>query len=97
VQQFREGEEDDIKFKIFDNNRILWRTVEDEVRTWVTSRWDDWMAEKPEWLEVAAIPDDILPVGALAHLGGAKRRRSSVSIKFRSAKALPRLVGPEQE
>ena len=40
-----------------------------------------WKREKEEWFAIEKIPDDVLPTEVLEAEGGARRRRSSVSLK----------------
>ena len=52
-----------------------------EVKEWVAANIERFRRDKPEWFKVEKIPDEYLPVEVLVAEGGAKRRRSSVSIR----------------
>jgi len=75
---------DSAKFRAVFANRISYtRTVHDEIKVWVANNIEDWRRTKPNWFNIEAIPDEYLPASVVAAEGGAKRRRSSVSVRSR--------------
>jgi hypothetical protein len=51
------------------------------VKAWVAESWARWERDEPEWLKkvVPTIPDEYLPVAAVAVLGGGRERRGSAA------------------
>ena len=52
-----------------------------KVKLWVAENIDGWRRETPDWFNIELIPDEFLPKDAFEAEGGAKRRRSSVSLR----------------
>ena len=46
---FLNGEEDDVRSRVFKNNKKHWLHIEDQIEEWVRTNWDRWLEEKPEW------------------------------------------------
>jgi len=67
----------------FDQHPKYYEGVKDAMQELIDEKWEDWMADRPEWLTdnvIASIPDDYLPkpeVKRLEEEGYEKRRRSS--------------------
>lgn len=81
-KQFMNAKDDAIRWDAFGNKKIEYtKTIHPQVREWVAANIERWKREKPTWFNVEKIPDEFLPVEVLEELGGAKRRRSSVSIR----------------
>jgi len=51
------------------------------VKEWVAENIDKWKRERPDWFKIEMIPDELLPKNVFEAEGGAKRRRSSVSLR----------------
>ena len=51
------------------------------MKEWVASNIVRWEEENEEWLKIEMIPDEFLPDRVFKAEGGAKRRRSSVSLR----------------
>jgi len=51
------------------------------VKEWVAENIDQWRRDQPNWFKIEMIPDEFLPKDVLEAEGGAKRRRSSVSLR----------------
>ena len=63
-------------------NRIEYsKSIHGEVKEWVAENIDKWKRERPDWFKIAMIPDELLPKDVFEAEGGAKRRRSSVSLR----------------
>ena len=60
----------------------LLRLIAPEARTWIGKDWARWTKDKPDWFTdrwKRGLPDSVLSQQALAELGGANRRRSTLS------------------
>jgi len=64
----------------FDNLIDFTTAIHGEVKAWVAANIEGWKATQPEWFKIEKIPDEFLSPLVLAEEGGAKRRRSSVSM-----------------
>ena len=78
---------DEEKMKIFGYNEVKWAHYKDEVREFTHANWARWKEDQPAWFTeevVQRVPDEFIPVPALAALNaaarGGKRRRSSVGL-----------------
>jgi len=56
-------------------------SIHDEMRDWVARNIDRWKGNKPDWFKIEMILDAFLPSDVFEAVGGARRRRSSVSIR----------------
>jgi hypothetical protein len=74
IKNFREGS-DAVKAKCtFKYSKHHWKSIEEEVRTWVQANWYRWEEEKPEWFDNtmrARVPVEYIP-----RAGDARRRES---------------------
>jgi len=76
------GQDDFQKFRAVFKNRIEYsKTIHKEVKEWVGENIDQWRRDQPDWFKIEMIPDEYLPKDVLQSVGGAKRRRSSVSLR----------------
>jgi len=70
------------KFDAIFYNRIEYtKSIHSKVKEWVAENIDQWRRDQPDWFKIEMIPDEFLPKDVLEAEGGAKRRRSSVSLK----------------
>ena len=61
-------------------NRISYtKSIHEEVQKWVADNIERWKEEKPDWFDIGAIPDDMLPSALFLSIGGLNRRRPSIS------------------
>ena len=82
VELFSESNNDSVKYDAVFTNRISYTSsVHDEIKQWVAANIEDWRRNKPKWFHLKNIPDEFLPAAIVAAEGGAKRRRSSVSVR----------------
>jgi len=73
---------DSQKFDAIFTNQIQYtKSIHGEVKEWVAANIDQWRRDEPEWFKIAMIPDELLPKNVFEAEGGAKRRRSSVSLR----------------
>jgi hypothetical protein len=91
LARFSNSNDDKKKAKaIFENSNHYWKSIEEEVRTWVQANWERWEDEKPEWFDDAMrarVPVEYIP-GA-----GDARRRESVRRASVDAEAQGGLAG----
>jgi len=79
---FKTSNDDSMKYDaIFSNRLSFTKSINEEVQEWVGANVARWKAENPTWFRIELIPDDFLPTGVLQTEGGARRRRSSVSLR----------------
>jgi len=78
---FLNSKEDELRFDaVFTNRPQYTERVHSEVKEWVGANIALWKEEKPDWFKIEMIPDDFLPRDVLEAEGGAKRRRSAISL-----------------
>jgi len=79
---FMTSQEDHQRFRAVFKKRIQYtKSIHGEVKEWVAANIDQWKREKPDWFNIEKIPDEFLPKNVLEAEGGAKRRKSSVSLR----------------
>ena len=82
IERFQTNVIDSKKFSAaFENRMSFKKSIHDEIKQWVAANIEDWRRDKPDWFHVEAIPNEYLPASVVTAEGGAKRRRSSVSLK----------------
>jgi len=82
IERFQTNVIDSKKFSAaFESRMSFKKSIFAEIKQWVAANIEDWRRDKPDWFHVEAIPDEYLPASVVAAEGGAKRRRSSVSIR----------------
>jgi hypothetical protein len=59
---------------IFENSKHYWKSIEEEVRTWVQANWERWEDEKPDWFDDAMRAK--VPVEYIPGAGNARKRES---------------------
>ena len=81
------AETDEVKMFVFTCNEVKWAHYKDEVREFTHANWAQWKDEKPAWFTeevINRVPDEYIPVAALAELNaaahGGQRRRSSLGL-----------------
>ena len=87
---FLEEESEAAKFKVLDNSRHQWVSIEGEIKKWVELNWANWEEAQPEWFTdvvKARVPVEYIP-GA-----GDARRRESVRRASVDAEAEGGLAG----
>jgi len=79
---FMTSQEDHQRFRAAFKNRFEYtKSIHEEVKEWVAENIDQWRRDQPNWFKIEMIPDELLPKNVLEAEGGAKRRRSSVSLR----------------
>jgi len=70
------------KFEIvFTKNRSFCEPINAEVKEWVENNIERWIAQHPVWFNVSMVDDEFLPSDVFEAAGGARRRRSSISLR----------------
>jgi len=76
------GQDDFQKFDAIFTVRIQYtKTIHEKVKEWVAANIDEWRRIEPDWFNIEMIPDELLPKEVIEAEGGAKRRRSSLSLR----------------
>lgn len=93
-----ESQDDENKMSVFSRHEIKWRSYKNEVRDFTHANWARWKEEKPSWFTeevIQRVPDEFIPVAALAALNaahGGQRRRSSVGPASSVRESVPESV-----
>jgi hypothetical protein len=94
-KEYMTAETDEKKMAIFIRHEAKWRSYKDEVRHFTHANWARWEEEKPSWFTeevVQRVPDEFIPVAALAELNaaahGGKRRKSSLLVSVRESASM---------
>ena len=77
------------KIQVFGDNRIMWKSIEGEVKEWTLANWARWEKERPPFFtkqRIAMIPDEFIPDEFLQ-----KRRNEAKGGKERSRKGSVRV------
>ena len=79
---FMTSKDDYQKFRAVFKNRIEYtKSIHGEVKEWVAENIDQWRRDQPDWFKIEMIHDEYLPKEVFESEGGAKRRRSSISLR----------------
>jgi hypothetical protein len=76
---FLEGENEAVKFKVLENSRHQWVSIEGELRKWIGLNWAKWEEEQPEWFTdvmKARVPEEFIPADGDARRIESVRRAS---------------------
>ena len=86
---WRNAISDKAKFVMpINNHRSLYKSIEEELKTWLEENWERLEEEKEDWFTAAAIskvPVDLLPKKALSDMGGVTGRKASI-VKMKAEK-----------
>jgi len=88
IQLYKDAKDDAMRWDAVFTRRISYtKPIHRDIKDWVKENIERWRSEKPSWFKVDLIPNDFLPVDVFEAEGGAKRRRSVLSL--REAVGLP--------
>jgi len=81
-EYFLTSKENYQKFDAIFYNRIEYtKSIHSKVKEWVAENIDQWRRDQPDWFKIEMIPDEYLSKEVFEAEGGAKRRRSSMSLR----------------
>jgi len=82
VQLYKDAKDDAMRWDAVFSNRISFtKTIHGVVKVWIKENIERWRSENPSWFQLDLIPNEFLPVDVLEAEGGARRRRSSISVR----------------
>jgi len=88
IQCFKDAKNDAMRWNAVFTHRISFtKPIHPEIKKWVKENIERWRSENLSWFQVDLIPDDFLPIGVFEAEGGARRKRSVLSL--REAVGLP--------
>jgi len=88
VATFHEVESEAMKFEVFGWHPSLYKSIEEELKTWLEDNWERWEEEKEAWfnaIAISTVPEEYLPKKALSDMGGVTGRKASI-IKMKAEK-----------
>ena len=81
-EYYLDATDDASRWDAFATNSVDYtENIHPQVKEWIANNIGRWRLEGPEWFNVEMIPDEFLPVEVYVAEGGARRRRSSVSLR----------------
>lgn len=76
IWQYHNAETDKAKaMVVFTKSRKHWQPIEDEVRDWVESSWEEWVDGQPSWFRAGGIRANI-PIEFIPNLADRKKMRN---------------------
>ena len=71
------------RFYVFSKHKSLYKSINKELKNWLTENWDKWEEEKEDWFTakmIGRIPEELLPEKFTIKLGvDARGRRKSIN------------------
>ena len=77
---WRNGISDKERFYVFSKHQSLYKSINKELKDWLSENWDKWEEEKEDWFTakmISKIPDEFIPKVVLKNMGGVGGRRKS--------------------
>ena len=78
---WRSTETDKERIYVFSKHRSYYKTIEKEIKEWLSENWDKWEDEKEDWFcskNLSRIPVDLLPEKIVTKYGGTSGERRSI-------------------
>jgi len=88
IDNWRNGISDKDRFYVFSKHPSLYKSINKELKDWLSENWERWEDENEDWFGAAAIstvPSDLLPKKALSDMGGVTGRKASI-VKMKAEK-----------
>ena len=91
-ENWRKGTADKERFYVFSKHESYYKSINKELKDWLTANWDKWEDEKPDWFTaklILKIPGEVLPDKVSEKLGSSRRKRKKsivALIKFEEDK-----------
>ena len=85
---WRNGISDKERFYVFSKHPSLYKSINRELKDWLSENWERWEEEKEDWFTakmISKIPSELLPEKALIDMGGVTGRKASI-IKMKEEK-----------
>ena len=79
AQRYRDAKTDRHKFSVFGVTDKYRKELEEEIKEWVSENITRWSFESEPWYDVTMIEDRFLPEAVYNAVGGARRKRSTVT------------------
>ena len=84
---WRDGTVDSDRFYVFSKHASLYKSINEELKDWLSENWEKWEEEKPDWFTakmIKKIPEEILPNKYKNSLGTNKSaRRKTIDKKIK--------------
>ena len=82
IQLYKDAKDDATRWDTVFTTRINFtKPIHGEIKEWVKENIERWRSKNPSWFQVDLIPNEFLPVDVFEAEGGARRRRSSISVR----------------
>ena len=81
IDNWRNGISDKERFYIFSKQKMLYKSINKELKDWLSDNWERWEEEKEDWFTakmIGKIPSELLPDKLIKELGGIKKARNSI-------------------
>jgi len=81
-ETWRYAKSDQVRFNVFKKHKSYYKSINKELKDWLSENWENWEEEKEDWFTakmIGKIPDELLPEKFTRKLGvDAKGRRKSM-------------------
>ena len=78
---WRNGTSDKERYYVFSKHPSLYKSINKELKDWLSENWERWEEEKEDWFTaklIGKIPSELLPEKFVGELGGIKKARISI-------------------
>jgi len=80
---WRNGTADKERFHVFNKHKSYYKSINKELKEWLTANWDKWEEEKQDWFTakmIGKIPSELLPNNVRKKLGSNVRERRKLMV-----------------